>query len=84
MVDRATVHTSYEEIVKAFGPHQEGDPDKVLAEWQLQTPHGWAEVYDYKSYEDRPEDVTVWRVAGNSAEAINWVVEAIDGRTEIQ
>lgn len=75
------VHTSYEEIVKAFGPHSEGDPDKVLAEWQLQTPHGWAEIYDYKSEEERPEDVTEWHVQGDNIAAINWVVEAVDGHT---
>lgn len=75
------VHADYDEIVKAFGPHSAGDPDKVLAEWNVLTPHGWAEIYDYKSLEDRPEDVRLWSVQGASAEAVNWVVEAVDGST---
>lgn len=82
MVNRATVHTNYEDIVAAFGP-SEGPTDdgKVLAEWFLETPHGKAEIYDFKSEEKRPEDVTEWHVQGSTPEAANWVVEAVDGRT---
>jgi hypothetical protein len=68
----------YQDIVNAFGPHGQGDPDKTLAEWQLTTPYGWAEIYDYKSYFDSPEEVEEWHVQAESNEAFEWVYQRLD------
>lgn len=64
---------SYDVLVKAFGEPGQGDPDKTIAEWQLITPHGWAEIYDYKSYAQKPEDVDEWHVQAEHDEAFDWI-----------
>src|SRR5665213_3623111 len=45
------LNTSYSRLVHHFGePSRKGTADdKVSAQWKLNTPHGKAEIYDYKT-----------------------------------
>lgn len=71
------ITTSYEVLTEALGPHGSGDADKTMAQWDIQTPKGWAEVYDYYDPHEAPEDVEVWHVQADSEEAFEYVYEAI-------
>jgi hypothetical protein len=71
------ISTSFDVLVEAFGTYGAGDPDKTLAQWDLHTPSGWAEVYDYKSYAAGPEDVTEWHVQADKEEGFEYVYMAI-------
>lgn len=71
------ISTAYEVLLEAFGPSEVGDPDKVLAQWDIETPHGWAEVYDYKSYARSPKEVGEWHVQAHSEEAFGYVYDRI-------
>ena len=78
MVNRIEhINTAYALLIKAFGEPGQGDPDKTLAEWQMVTPFGWAEIYDYKAYVDRPEDVEEWHVQAETPEAFEWLWEQL-------
>ena len=70
----------YDDLVLAFGEPGQGDPSKTLAEWDLKTPHGWAEVYDYKAYEAKgdPRKVEEWHVQAASDEAFDWVYAQVE------
>ena len=71
------INPSYRVLVAALGEPGKGDGDKTLVQWEIQTPHGWAEVYDYKSYVTSPEDVDEWHVQADSEEARDYVYMAI-------
>lgn len=72
------IDTAYEILVEAFGePSGPSDDGKVLAEWQLTTPHGWVEVYDYKSYATSPYDVEEWHVQAERDGGFEYVYEEI-------
>ncbi len=71
------ITTGYDVLVDAFGPHGSGDPDKTMAQWDLNTPQGWAEIYDYHDPHEAPEDVEVWHVQAGSEEAFEYVYTAI-------
>ncbi|WPH58221.1 hypothetical protein SEA_LUCKYSOCKE_134 [Streptomyces phage LuckySocke] len=74
---REYITTSFAVLTEALGKHGAGDPDKVMAQWDIHTPHGWAEVYDYKDEHESPEDVEVWHVQADSEEAFEYVYSAI-------
>lgn len=69
----------YDDIVLAFGEPGQGDPDKTIAQWDLTTPHGWAEIYDYKEYQAQgdPRRVHEWHVQAANDEAFDWVYDQI-------
>lgn len=71
------ITTSYEVLVEALGKPGQGDPDKTMAQWDVITPKGWAEVYDYHDPHEAPEDVEVWHVQAASEEAFEYVYGAI-------
>ncbi len=72
------VDLSYEVIVKAFGtPDGTHDTYKSCAQWDLTTPYGWAEVYDYKSGETDPRKVDDWHVQATNEDAFEWVYEQL-------
>lgn len=76
MVNRIDyIHTMYETLVRAFGEAGQGDPHKIIAEWQLTTPHGWAEIYAYNEEVSKPEDVEEWHVQAETPEAFQWIRE---------
>lgn len=74
---REYITTRYRVLVEALGQPGKGDPDKVMAQWDINTPHGWAEVYDYKDPAESPEDVETWHVQAGSEEAFEYVYMAI-------
>lgn len=67
----------YQDIVNVFGQSYVGDDDKTLAQWDIDTPYGWAEIYDYKSYATRLEDIEEWHVQAANDEAFNWVYDRL-------
>ncbi len=71
------ITTSFEVLTEALGSHGSGDEDKTMAQWDIITPNGWAEVYDYHDPHESPEDVEVWHVQAASEEAFEYVYEAI-------
>lgn len=71
------ITTPYKVLVEAFGPHGAGDPDKVLAQWDINTPHGWAEIYDYKDVAKDPVDVEVWHVQAHAEEGFDYLYDTI-------
>ena len=71
------ITTDYEVLVDAFGSHESGDPYKTMAQWDLNTPQGWAEIYDYHDPHETPEDVEVWHVQAGSEEAFEYIYMAI-------
>lgn len=71
------ITTPYEVLVVALGKPGQGDPDKTMAQWDITTPHGWAEVYDYKDVAEDPVDVEVWHVQAGSEEAFEYLYSAI-------
>lgn len=71
------ITTSYEVLTEAFGSHGVGDEDKTMAQWDIQTPKGWAEVYDYYAPHEAPEDVEVWHVQADSEGAFEYAYSAI-------
>ena len=71
------ITTSYEVLVDAFGNPGKGDPDKTMAQWDLSTPSGWAEIYDYKDQAEDPVDVEVWHVQAHDEEGFEYVYLAI-------
>lgn len=71
------ITTSYEVLTEAFGPHGSGDESKTMAQWDLKTPQGWVEIYDYHDPHESPEDVEVWHVQAGSEEAFEYAYEAI-------
>jgi hypothetical protein len=75
------IDTPYAMLVEIFGKPSDGDSCKTLAEWQLSTPFGWAEIYDYNSDVDKPEDVQEWHVQAEKDSGFTWVFErlGIDG-----
>ncbi len=68
---------SYELLVKAFGNDGTVSPRdeyKSMADWDVETPHGRVEVYDYRvgkcCYGDdglERHEITVWHVQGHDA-----------------
>lgn len=75
------IDTPYHILVGIFGPADTGDDAKTLAQWEIITPFGWAEIYDFKSYADSPEDVQEWHVQAETDSACRWIFErlGIDG-----
>lgn len=71
------ITTSYRVLVEAFGKPGKGDPDKTMAQWDLSTPSGWAEIYDYKDQAEDPVDVAVWHVQAHEEEGFNYLYETI-------
>ena len=71
----------YHILVGILGKPGKGDSYKTLAEWQLSTPFGWAEIYDYNANVDKPEEVQEWHVQAETDSAFDWVFErlGIDG-----
>jgi hypothetical protein len=78
-VGRGVEHitTSYRVLVEALGEPGKGDDGKTMAQWDLNTPHGWAEVYDFKDPAESPVDVEVWHVQAHSEEAFGYVYDRI-------
>ncbi len=68
---------SYRVLVEALGQPGKGDDGKTLAQWDVNTPHGWAEVYDFKDSAKTPEDVETWHAQAGSKEALEYVFMAI-------
>ena len=68
---------SYRVLVEALGKPGKGDESKTMAQWDVNTPHGWVEVYDFKDPAESPEDVETWHVQGGSEEALDYVYMAI-------
>ena len=75
----------YELLVKAFGDDGTTDPrdeDRQMAQWDVQTPHGEVEVYDYKvgkCYDPdglERHEITEWHVQGD-AEAIEDMLKMV-------
>jgi hypothetical protein len=71
------ITTSFEVLTETFGPHGSGDEDKTMAQWDIITPKGWAEIYDFHDPHESPEDVEVWHVQAASEEGFEYVYEAI-------
>lgn len=67
----------YRVLVEALGKPGKGDESKTMAQWDVNTPHGWVEVYDFKDPAESPEDVETWHVQGGSEEALDYVYMAI-------
>lgn len=63
--------------MEALGKPGKGDESKTMAQWDVTTPHGWAEVYDFKDPAESPEDVQTWHAQGGSEEALEYVYMAI-------
>lgn len=75
------IDTPYHILLGIFGePNIEYD-SKSIAGWDITTPFGWAEIYDFKSYVDKPEDVPEWHVQTETDSAFDWISErlGIDG-----
>lgn len=71
----------YDLLLEVFGdPEGPSGDGKCLATWDMQTPHGWAEVYDYKDYEAHgdPRKVGEWHVQASNQDALSWVFEQIE------
>jgi hypothetical protein len=77
----------YALLVKAFnddGTTAPRDDYKSMAQWDVKTPHGTVEVYDYKvgkCYDSdglEREQITEWHVQG-SDEAIDQMLAAVEG-----
>lgn len=68
----------YSLLVSVFGESRAGDDAKTLAEWTLDTPYGWAEIYDFKSYAESVHDVEVWHLQADVEEAYDWVKVQIE------
>lgn len=71
-------HATFAELVAAFGDWDIAgrDDSKQMCAWDVETPHGEVEIYDYKvgrcyDHEDglKREDITDWHVQG-SPEAV--------------
>lgn len=71
------ITTSYKVLVEAFGSPTPGDPYKVKAQWDINTPHGWAEIYDFHDPAEDPVDVAVWHVQAHEEEGFNYLYETI-------
>lgn len=82
------LHAPYDEVVKTLGNDGTVSPRddyKSMCEWDVKTPHGTVEVYDYKvgvCYDEadglQREDITEWHVQG-SVEAINHLIRMFEG-----
>lgn len=82
------VEAAYDDLVRVFGPPDEGDGVKVDAEWALLSEDGSvATIYNYKdgvnylgADEGTPvEDITEWHIGGHSPSANVLVRGALRG-----
>lgn len=71
------ITTPYEVLVEALGSPGKGDEDKTMAQWDVNTPDGWAEVYDYKDVAQSPVDVETWHVQAHSEVAFEYLYSVI-------
>jgi len=75
---------TYENLVKIFGePNGQGDEYKIDVEWEIDTPHGVATIYNWKDGHNycgpEGEDVwaiTNWHIGGHNKESAIDVIEA--------
>lgn len=84
------IDAPYEVLVQAFGDDgtiSPRDDSKSMAEWDVETPFGEVEVYDYKigkcyDADDglEREDITDWHVNG-STEGIHYVLDLVKAVT---
>lgn len=71
---KGCIEATFDELVATFGnPGREGDPDKIRAQWVVDTPSGIATIYDWKQYDIAIEDVIHWHIGGHDAEVVAWV-----------
>lgn len=71
------ITTPYEVLVDAFGKPGKGDESKTMAQWDINTPHGWAEVYDFHDPAEDPVDVETWHVQAHAEEGFEYLYGAI-------
>lgn len=71
------ITTSYRVLLEALGEPGKGDEDKTMAQWDINTPDGWAEVYDFKDQAESPIDVEVWHVQAHSEKAFGYLYDRI-------
>lgn len=76
------IYATYDQLVKEFGePNITWDyPDKVDAQWVLDTPFGVATIYNYKdghAYLGNEgldvKDITNWHIGGHTVQVLSWV-----------
>lgn len=80
------IEAPYSTLVTAFGESREGDPYKTLAEWYILTPFGWAEVYDYKYWDEewsgKVQDIEIWHLQADTEEAYEWIYSEVERARE--
>lgn len=78
---KGEINITYKKLVKVFGkPNAETDGYKTDAEWIVQTPHGVATIYNYKTGKnycgdegDEVEDITDWHIGGHNPETADYI-----------
>lgn len=71
------ITTSYRVLVEAFGKPGTGDTSKTMAQWDINTPHGWSEIYDFHDPAEDPVDVEVWHVQAHAEEGFEYLYDTI-------
>ena len=70
----------YATIASKLGYPTYTDGDKTLAEWVLKGEDGTiANIYDYKNYGMRKEDITHWHIGGKSEKAVELIDTILPG-----
>lgn len=80
------IDISYGDITEVLGGHQEGDGDKVDAEWILEfedgtvaTIYNWKDGKNYLGAEGLDvEEIRDWHIGGKSKDVVAYVYEIFD------
>lgn len=83
---QAEIKISYKDIVKVFGKETLSNPnEKVMAEWHIATPDGFAFIYDNKvgkqydkEYGINKSDNFNWSIGGSSKLVVPYILKALN------
>lgn len=76
------LYAPYWAVVKVFGePNAECDGYKTDAEWNIQTPHGVATIYNWKDGKNylgdeglELDEIDEWHIGGHNKETAEWII----------
>ena len=76
---RKYINASYKTLAELLGEPTSGrsDDEKTWATWEFNFDEGWGEIYDYKSYAPRVEDVTEWHVTADNEAVMERINEKL-------
>lgn len=88
---RATIETSYQDLVEVWGEPSKGDEYKTEAEWVIRpTRNSVITIYNYKNsraYDYNYPEITAvreWHVGGHSADVVDRLIKMMAGRAKLK